>query len=302
MMEVDLFTICDLIFARLQQFDPASKDSLFYQPIYNCKEDSLCISIIRCTTALLKEYIAKYAEKREVDDRILAYFEFMQTQLCEVREKLEKHREEPITKPFVSHATDYQKVLDLLGRSNTDWKKVKKHRSNREAIGQHILETIYIAQLFLPDDLSIDGFSKSTVISLILMSEIGKLKIGNTNQTSGYPVHSVPPKNSTLERQGMREMLSLGALDGYAEFKELFPALTANSGNLDINMLICNDLKLIQAEYRYYSFHDELDFADDQHYTFAHMYQRIGTNICKDIRTKLIVDNPNFHKFFNHQS
>lgn len=108
-------------------------------------------------------------------------------------DKIEKMQGMCIDEPFVSQALDYAKVVNLCEMPRVGWnitktetiqdireQKYKKGNTIFETIGQHILESVYIAELFLPAHMKEEGYEKSKVISMILMSEVGKLLLDMT--------------------------------------------------------------------------------------------------------------------------
>ena len=94
-------------------------------------------------------------------------------------------------------------------------------------------------------------------------------------------------------------MLTLGALDGYANQPLFFQPLTAKSAAVDINMRICWEIKIIQTEFKYYTLYDELEFDDERRADFENDFEEPTTDICKKIREQLVLNNPKFKKFFD---
>lgn len=62
LMELDLFTLCDLVYSRLQHM---TRDAFFYSAKYNEKNDSECEAVIGRTVALLNEYNKIYGKNGE---------------------------------------------------------------------------------------------------------------------------------------------------------------------------------------------------------------------------------------------
>lgn len=323
MLEIDLFTLCDLIYSRLQDF--SDKRSLFYSPVYNREGNSVSLSVLQRMNNLLVEYLSRYGKERGINSRIQSYFTFMQGCFVQAMDKLMDRVGKPITKPLVSAADNYGAIVRLHNRPRVCWNiseegtVFKKNQpryspSNimgmpevcwgayapvRETMGQHILECLFIAQMFLPEKTEDGSYKKERVMSLLLMSEMGKLKTDGDYTTEYKNVKA----SIQHEKEGVGEILTLGAMDGYANLSSLFEALTAGVAKenpSDINMRICLEIKAIQREYKYYTLYGELGFSKERHDDFAGEFVDLHTTICKEIRKKLIQENPMFQEYFIH--
>ena len=307
-MELDLFSVCDLIYSRLQHMAP---DSLFYSAKYNQRDDSECEAILDQTTNLLKRYNKLYGGKHSANDRIGAYFSLMETRLIEVPKKVMANKGKDVSVPYVSPCYDLAQVLKLSTLARVGWnincpgtiraenQPVYAADSSGagapmlESLMQHVMESIYIAQMFLPDDLSEDGFQKSKVISLLLYSELGKTHNGDYS-----PRYSNVSKRREDEKQFLSHILSLGALDGYATQPLFFEPLS-NKPAVDINMRICWEIKMIQTEFKYYTLYHQLGFSDKRRADFEDYFEEPTTDICKVIREQIVLNNPAFKEFFH---
>ena len=326
LMEIDMFTICDLIYSRLQK--NSQKRELFYSAMYNRIENSVAVALLQRVCKILDIYFHKYGQNgqsRGLDNRIQIYFRYVKKKFCEISKKLEQRPDENVNKLFVSQAYDFNKIVQLCNQPRVGWNISKsgtvtindrpKYAPNTitgmpkaswgecatvyETIGQHILECLYIAQMFLPENLSYEGYQKSTVISMLLMSEIGKVTIDGdyspeySNSGRHYEPH---------EKLGRQEFLILGAIDGYADLSKLYNTMTAIGTSLencsDINMLICQEIKLIQMEYKYYLLYGELEFQSERHEAFKREFVDLKTSIGNEIRRMLIRENPDYMEYF----
>lgn len=323
MMEIDLYTLCDLTYSRLQMY--GERKALFYSSENNQEGDSLTVAILQRVISLLDKYKAMYKQKRGIDNLVQTYFDFMAKKFIEVSDILEKKPGESIKEPFVPLSKDIKNIIYLINQPRVGWniskagpvgKKKRPKYSQRgimgipkanwgdakpvmETIGQHILECMYIAQLYLPDSVPIEGYNKATVLSMLLMSEIGKLQF----EADYTPLYSDAHEKLQQEKACLHEFLLRGAVDGYANFTELFGCLTvvgsAQDSPADINMRICHEIKQIQMEYKYYTLFNVLDFDYPRNESFKHEFLEPKTAICKEIRKKLIFDNPDFAEFFS---
>lgn len=321
MMEIDLYTLCDLVYSRLQMF--GDKRALFYSSANNQEGDSLAVAILQRVVSLIDRYELTYRQKRGIDNLVQTYFSFMRAQFVDVCSVLEKKPGDSIEKPFVPISKDLKDIIYLLNQPRVGWniskagtvqKKKRPKYAPRgalgmskaqwgeykpilETIGQHVLESMYIAQLYLPESLAIEGYSKSSILSMLLMSEIGKLAI----QEDYTPLYSGAREFLLKEKDSLNQFLLRGAIDGYANFTELFGHLTVvgslQDSPADINMRICQEIKQIQMEYKFYSLHSELDFEYARIESFMKDFVEPDTQICKDIRKRLIFENPDFAEF-----
>lgn len=95
-----------------------------------------------------------------------------------------------------------------------------------------------------------EGYEKAKVISMLLMSEVGKITIDYDYTPDFYQASKtlMPQENN-----GRKQFLIRGAFDGYADLMNLYNAMLIIGGELtaygDINMRICQEIKLIQMEY-----------------------------------------------------
>lgn len=310
LMELDLFTICDLVYSRLQHMVP---NAFFYSAKYNEKDDSECEAVMSRTVALLVEYNKIYGRKRSGNDRINAYFSLMSTRLSAVQKKVTENVGKEISVPYVSPCYDFEQVLKFSALARVGWNidipgtiKVenqpiytaacdedKSISPIRETLMQHIMESVYMALLFLPDNLPEKDYKKSQVISLLLLSELGKTYSGDYS-----PLYSNQYKCRNIEEKGLAHMLTLGALDGYAAQPVFFKPLS-DMLSVDINMRICREIKMIQMEFKYYTLYHQLGFTDDRRAEFENDFEEPTTSICKIIREQLILNNPKFKEFLN---
>lgn len=310
LMELDLFTLCDLIYSRLQRVAP---DALFYYSKYNEKDDSECEAILGKANDLLKDYNRLYGGKRSADDRIGAYFSLMHTRLTVIQKEVAGNKGRDVVVPYVSPCYDLTQILrlellprvgwnidapgpvknDNLPRYEMDEKNGDAPTPIRETIMEHVMECVYIAQIFLPESLPYEGYKKSIVISMLLFSELGKTYSGDYT-----PQYWNNKKLSDLEKQGLAHMLTLGALDGYAAQNMFFEPLSGKGGQ-DINLRICREIKMIQTEYKYYTLNQQLGFVEERRVEFEDDFEEPTTNICKKIREQLIHNNPSFIDFLN---
>lgn len=322
LLEVDIFTLCDFIYSRLQNFND---EAMFYSVMYNNKDNSVSASVLRRIVNIIDNYFKKYVHNeqcRNLSSNILVYFEMVQKVFKKSLGEIEKRLGQAINEPFVSPAADFSKVINLCEMPRVGWnitktdtiykKDIPKYESIEkcrrkdgeyctifETIGQHILESIYIAELFLPERMQESGYDKSVIISMILMSEVGKIEITHDYTPDFYRASKIliPQEN-----EGRKQFLIHGAFDGYANLMDLYDAMLIIGGTLevysDINMRISQEIKLIQMEYKFYTLKEQLEFEGEREADFKKEFVDLLTPICKDIRRMLITNNIAFRKYF----
>jgi len=314
LMELDLFTICDLVYSRLQYVSP---HGFFYAAKYNERANSRCVAVLSRTVELLKQYTRHHGGNHSMGARIDAYFSLMLKRLSGIQKKVTLNTGKDVSTPYVSLCYDFEKVRLLETTARVGWnineagtikvedqpyygdstkvgKRTKKSSPILESISQHVMESVYIAQLFLPEKLPKEPlYDKSRVISMILMAELGKASC--KDYSPHYNNFNVlMPK----ETEALSHALVLGALDGYAVHPEFFRPLSVSPDG-DINLLICWEIKMIQMEYKYYTLYNTLGFSQERRREFQNCFKEPRTGECRRIREQLILNNPNFQMHFD---
>lgn len=304
LLEVDLYTICDLIYSRLQD---ASSKSLFYSEKYNQKDDSESEAVLTKAIFLLEKYTKMYGYKKNSNKQIEIYFEFMKNKFKEVNESLSKTVGKTVTVPYVSAAYDFEKVREMSRLLRVGWninkktvpenkisskKTVKKSNKPFETVMEHVMEAVYIAQMFLPEKLNLQGYDKYKVISVLLYADLGRTFTGDYS-----PVYSNVRDWNIIEEIGLSYYFVLGFLDGYAD-QPIYFSLAQDRKASDINVQIAWEIKKIQIEYKYYILYDQLNFDDARREDFESYFEEPYTDICKNIREQLIFKNPRFQQHF----
>ena len=313
LMELDLFTICDLVYSRLQYVSP---HGFFYAAKYNEQSNSRCVAVLSRTTELLNQYNGHFGGNHSADPRIDAYFSLMLKRLSEIQKKVISNTGKDISTPYVSLCYDFEMARLLENTARVGWnvneagtikvedqpyygdskggKRTKAPSPILESISQHVIESVYIAQLFLPEKLPKEPlYDKSRVISMILMAELGKASCKDYS-----PHYSNFNVLKAKETEALSHALVLGALDGYAVHPEFFRPLSASPDG-DINLRICWEIKMIQMEYKYYTLYSTLGFSLERRMEFQNSFEEPKTGVCRRIREQLILNNPSFQIYID---
>lgn len=303
LFEIDLYTICDLIYSRLQKF---SESGFFYNKKYNMPGDSECAAVLEKVVDLLEKYARQHKFQLNTNEQIIAYFKVMKMAFTQIKDQVNKASGESITKPYVSPSKDFEQICKLSTLPRIGWtintKKISDNHAptddiqcstqHFETIMEHIMESVYIAQMFLPEKLYIDGYDKHKIISIILYSDLGRISTGDYS-----PIYNNVRDFMSRETENLSYFLILGTLDEYADQPTYFSPIR-DAKNEDINIQIALEIKNIQTEYKYYTLYSLLHFDETRRQDFESDFQEPNTNIGKAIRNILIQNNPNFQKYF----
>lgn len=313
LLELDLYTLCDLVYSRLQY---CNDKSLFYSSKYNEKEDSESEAILNRMIKILDQYTKFGNTKNRPNKRICAYFSFMKDEFTRVKVMIISNQGKTISIPYVAPVYDYETACSLsewirvgweIDEIEVDSRKVAKRLQSKnkadsqqckETIMEHVMGTVYMAQMFLPEKMpepGYEGYDKYKIIYLLLFSEMGRAQCGDFS-----PVYSNARKLSVKEDKHLSDFLVLGSLDGYADFPIYFESIREKY-NQDINQRIALDIKLIQMEYKYYSLYEKLNFSSERRCDFEKEFEDPTTDVCKDIRNRLILENPKFVEYLNRK-
>lgn len=327
LMEFDLFTLCDLVYSRLQHKETDGGDiSLFYSNLYNMEGRSLVVDILEETIKLLNMYLSQmviYNPSLRENNRVCIYFKMMLDEFTEIKEILHDHAGKDVEKVFVSQVKDYERILKLKKMSRLGWEvncsgtlmeadrlKLMEKDNHKETVMDHVIETVYIALMFLPDTLGnkerkgyYREYDKNTIIKLILTREFGKIY---TYDYTPYSENIVKLRENDMKYR--LRILNMGAIDGFAnlyKMYELFEAEKANGDKVgEINLVISRELAIIQMEYKYYTLlsEEEIHFDTERNEEFRTEFTKITTDICKKIQKILIYDNEKFQPFLTEKN
>lgn len=305
LMELDLFTICDLLYAHLANGlqDELIKTGEHY--------DVAVEQTINNTVFLLEQYLNFYRGSLSANERIGAYFAFMYDTFYEINEQIKADTSEKPTRlpykkqPLVSIPMEYERICRMTKLLRADWSIMNEgpvsdtttlslerdsNLDTNETIAEHTLGCLYIAQMFLPNIMAHeDSYSKAEVMSFILYSEIGKSETGDFTPHFANYYELV-----RSEQQTTNHYLSLGAVDGFAT--QTIRATALEPASTDINKVIAYEIKMIQMEYSYFKQYSSLGFSAKRHEEFLKTLKIPSTDIGKKIRKLLILDNPAFDK------
>lgn len=310
LMEVDLFTLCDLVYSRIQN----TENNDMGLEAFLTDEKSRIRIIIDSIIDLLKTYTEyRYPHELLKTDRIYVYFTTMIDIFTDLRGR-DDHQN------YLSSVYNLERIynmrnlrvigwdIDRRGVLSEEERKALVHQTNnaKEIMGEHILDSVYIAMFFLPLKWGVKkseysgNYSKEKIINILLLRELGKYK------TDDYPPFSADNLSlKDTEENARAQILLWSAIDGQTnlkEYYELFEAETnANVSSGDINLVISREISLIQREYKYYELlaSEKIGFDLERQREFENEFEKISSPIGKKIQKQIIHRNPRFKKFFD---
>lgn len=322
-MELDLFTLCDLLYSRLQHVKNSDENqtvSFFYCREYNKKGNSKVQRIVKTVVELLEKYIAGikiYNVSLNSDERLYRFFKLMIKYFNKVLQEMKKYEDQTVDETYVSRMDYIERICEISNIKRIGWnideketlkperreRIVKTEGDTKETILQHVWESVQIAMFFLPVKLKFDRkiykgkYSKQDIISILLIKEIGKY------QTLDFPPYSADYSDlEKKEKEDGLELLLLGAVDGLISTQELYELYDNSNKGEDINHVIAREIELIQMEYKYYILMSkgQINFSKDRAVDFEKEFDGIKTEVCRTIRDKLILSNYKFKRFFKY--
>lgn len=317
LMELDLFTLCDLIYSRLQQVyinDTDNKYSLFYYSKYNCDQSNLAIDILVTVIKYLEKFLKsmrRYESPVRTYDCIYVYFMKAKNDFNKIVNELKKNKNLNIEEPYLFQAMYYEQILSIKDVERIGWhinenkvidiqdyQDLEKRNKTIETISEHVFSSVYIALFFLPRTYKKEyGYCKDTIIQIILVHELGKI------QTKDFTPNTNNHKDlENKEMQSLLSFLSLSSIDGFSNLYDLYSIFKENRKGVnvtDINYQIAMEINDIQREYQYYSLlsQEKIMFNQERKKQFIGDFERTYSSLGNEIRKKLILNNPTFRDY-----
>lgn len=314
MMSIDLFTLCDIIYYKLQRAD---EKGIFCADEYIVGDYSLAHDILTTAVDLIDYQLKQHINKKRYSRQIEAYFEEMRNAFETAQKNLITDKDDKKIYIHTLPSETFKKVLEIETLPRVGWhinkagalsendvtniKQLIEKDGIKETLAEHVLESVYIAQLFLPEHIEKENYCKADVISMLLLSELGRL--ATQDYTPRYP--NIWKLNAD-EKKYLQRMLLLGSKEGYGNHNKYFESFASFDRALkehsDINMVICMEIKRIQMEYKFYTLYADIKekFEEARIKDFKSTFQNeLETNVCREIREILILKNPDFKDLIN---
>lgn len=210
----------------------------------------------------------------------------------------------------------YSEIFDDMTseqRSQTIEEVNKQYNANKEndvkeTIADHMIESMYIAELYLPEkreavkaiDGQTKGYDKDKVIIKLLTHEFGKAAAGDRAQEH---IHSKDKRDYYREVDcNMYSLMLSGCITGFNSGRKHFDELQSKSKqsssthNYTYNDKLAIDIGIIQREYTRKSLvkRGRLELTDKRKQAFESSEEDMTTQVGKRIYAMLITDNPEF--------
>lgn len=327
-MELDLFTICDLIYSRLNNskcFDNNGSecDTFFYYSDYNNEKCNLAIDVLKKTSNIISEYLSdeKYNNGLKQTDPIYVYFEIMKktfnTCISHLMKKTPAALKDMKNELYFAYKLEEISKIqrfprigwDINKKGEFDEEERQKYTSKsfpntiKETILEHVYESLCIALLYLPEKLNIEdtkinietsSYSKDNVLKYILIHELGKYV------TKDY-TPDTKEKNTLYsnEKMGVLSNILLASIENQLDLTEYYNMVLSwfDESSSDINCIIAKDITTIQMAYKFAKLKktESISFEQDREIDFKNSIINCKTNTCQQIYKKLVNDNPFFY-------
>ncbi len=339
-----IFELADLVYSRLYQlngYDPESEPNIqpYFAPKQTSKEEQ-CRAIQNVVTEV-KKLLAHRKGSRGIsefaknDPNCRSCYWYLKSLLLTFEEciKIYKNGTDDTKtlkelKKALHPSNAFNRVTKLKMQPRAGWfytktmnemsEREKKHAENKfksyyrnnikshmETISDHCIESMLIAELYLPEteaeakkiDQNANGYSKDSVIRILLTHEIGKATIGD--KPKFYMNDDEKIKYYEEVDGGMYAILFASILSGYKSGLtnlSMFQSETeqnAENPRLDYNQKVALDIGIIQREYTRKIMIQEHKFmpSNKRINSFEKSFST-ATDLGKRIKNLLIDNNP----------
>lgn len=262
-MAIDLYTICDLTYSRLTQrssWDDQEKKDIV--PIfYYWKRRGTAIGILTRLVSLIDEYEKHFSS---VDERFTIYLSHAKEIFDKALEEIETRRktEENVEQLFESETMLFDKICGLKEVNRVGWqinddRPITKdelleiqNKDSYETEMETIFETLYLAQLFLPEVFEGEhekNYSKRRIIDIIFFFNVGKIKTGDWP-----PILADKQFDEEIKKDfsdSVLQIVGMSSFDICEIDSELIKEFQSKTKSL--NYLIAEDMFSIQLEYKF---------------------------------------------------
>lgn len=299
LLEIDLFTLCDLISSRLRNKYNDSQYTFFYNP---CKINTI-MYILKGALDLIDKYLSEYRNCCN-NVKFEAYLENCKRDFQCFSIFLEYNTDEIYMHPsLIINQLDLIKKQERQGwmiknlynmrtLSETDFMTQKEYDSV-ETVAEHIYMTYLIGLFFLPNRVSkYPHYNKQTILNMILIHDIGEAAVGDTSPyMNNYD--EVKMKEDQFNRSIFSSWMYMDNVD-YSEQINLWDLLHNNKDN--INCKIAHELDIIQLLFELNKIKDkEKRFTEERLNEFYKIGNKIQTSVGKHIYKLIVEENVNIN-------
>jgi len=317
LLSVDLFTLCNLVQVRLQKQINMNNDELselyFFNPKYPYKR-----TVVNRLILFLDTYLNSVF-KHENTELVQQYFILIKNMLEKYNEQLKTSDDGKALKAFnpISVLNDIEllftvericwKINDYGGDSVSKQvlDSLPKTASPIETMAQHVFSTYMIGLFFLPKNLDYvesvsddekKKYSKQKVLNLIMIHELGRIKVGDK------PPHYEAITQFLEDENTFNKALFLhGTYENMADVIDIYGLWDSwyIDNCYDINVRIAKDLDKIQMLLKYCTLtlsHQLSSFSDKRKQNIKKEIDNIKTSIGIKILNVLVLNNFDVYK------
>lgn len=269
-MELDLFTMCSLLQARISQPETFGAKKLDYY-------------VDKCL-----KYLEQYdgMVKHMHSTKISSYFSMIYTDLSEY---ISTHKRVDVRCDL------YNLYSTAVNVKRTGW--VNAGIPDPESIVEHMYNAWLLGMFNLPDEYYDPDYSKTKILSMILLHDLGETITGDIPK----PEKVLNASYEKKEDKVMRELFLKGTYPYMTNLNQCYVLWEEWNEQRTLNARVAKDLDTLQAMYKfceYYKDHSD-KFSDEKKESWLNEFNDLKTEIGLDIYNKLIKNNSKFSFLFS---
>ena len=296
LMEIDLFTLCDLISCRLKHNVTVNNGTTYF---YQENNEESITTLLNDTIELIEGYLNYFSTN--IDNSL--FLAFLKSVLKDFKTfpKFLKQRKNQL----YFHPSLIINQLDTLKNKERQGWLIRGKHANRsltpnqfekqklfnsvESIAEHIYTTYLIGLFYLPSYIENDNkYNKQTILNIILLHDIGESYTGDCSPYMNT-FDSIKLKEDEFNRRLFSSWIYIDNTD-FSEQMDLWDLWKEKSNNGNINYQIASELDKVQLLYQLSKIEDkEKRFTEQRIKSFNDTYNQIKTPLVKNI-LRLIVD------------
>ena len=269
-MELDLFTMCSLLQARTSQPEAFGMGKLDYY-------------VKKCL-----EYLEKYdgMVKHIQSTKISSYFSMMYTDLNDYISS---------NKRVDVRCDLYNLYSTAVNVKRTGW--INAGIPDPESIVEHMYNAWLLGMFNLPDEYHDPDYSKTKILSMILLHDLGETITGDIPK----PEKALNASYEKWEDKVMRELFLKGTYPFMTNLNQCYVLWEEWNEQRTFNARVAKDLDTLQAMYKFCEYYKEYShkFSDEKRDGWLNEFNDLMTEIGLDIYNKLIKNNPKFSFLFS---
>ncbi|MDR2568789.1 MAG: HD domain-containing protein [Oscillospiraceae bacterium] len=330
LLEIDLFTVCNLFQVRIEKqwvelkysrssgkwTKTDSRDEVSFLYKDNNKEHLQHLEkVVNWVSIYLEHYML--SESSIAYQALISYFELVSDMFQEFLSKVNTSRSE-LRSPLIKWL---ERSHNLFSERRIGWNiphnnklnlmqinKIKETTPVVETVAEHILSTYLIGLLYLPDKIddiyAETEYNKQEILNTILIHDLGEAEVGDyPPQFDGYD------EIQQLEDDYLSKLFQLGTFEengSLFSYYRMWKSWRASESGVNINIKIAIELDKIQMIYRFLKLVEEnrkeVCFNAERKESFLNEYKKIKTPVGKMVLYQLFLNNSEVAKHFTTNS